>query len=239
MTAVQCTVDGNSTAPKPVLTEPRVPSEKEREEAVQFLISRKRNFEWDFEKDKSFKDKMASVTTDFCTENRTKCALKDARRKRRSSVFDLYNADQVHLLPDYPRNASGSLQVAFYVQQPPGLSIGNISVLPRSTLVNIVITHEPAFEIAICANISNVEALLKPATPTTSPTAAPAEQSSDVWKWAVIGVCVGVVVIILIIVIVFWCLKKRAFRNAQVKPVVDDDPQERLTLKSFHQSSSV
>jgi len=82
MTAVQCTVDGNSTAPKPVLTEPRVPSEKEREEAVQFLISRKRNFEWDFEKDKSFKDKMASVTTDFCTENRTRCALNDAGGKR-------------------------------------------------------------------------------------------------------------------------------------------------------------
>jgi len=216
-----------------------VPSKKEKEEAVQFVIPLTSDFEWDFEKDKSFKDKMASVTTDFCTENRTRCALKDARRKRRSPFFDLYNADQVHLLPGYPSNASGFLQVAFYVQQPLGLFIGNISVLPRSTLVDIVITHKSALETAIGANISDIEVIFKPATSTTSPTAVPVEPSSDVWKWAVIGVCVGVVVIILIIVIVFWCLKKRAFGNPQVKPIVDDDPQERLTLKSFHQSSSV
>ena len=30
----------NDTVPKPVLPEPRVPSKKEKEEAVQFLISR-------------------------------------------------------------------------------------------------------------------------------------------------------------------------------------------------------
>ena len=44
-------------------------------------------FEWDFQKDKSFKDKMASVTSDYCTENRTSCALKDARRKRWSLIL--------------------------------------------------------------------------------------------------------------------------------------------------------
>lgn len=31
-------LEKNETAPKPVLPEPRVPSKKEREEAVQFLI---------------------------------------------------------------------------------------------------------------------------------------------------------------------------------------------------------
>ena len=39
-------------------------------------------FEWDFNTDKSFKEKMASVTSSFCNENRTECALKDSRRKR-------------------------------------------------------------------------------------------------------------------------------------------------------------
>ena len=51
------------------------------------LLSSFLQFEWDFEKDQSFKDKMAFVTTDFCTENRTRCALKDARRKRLSLIL--------------------------------------------------------------------------------------------------------------------------------------------------------
>jgi len=89
------------------------------------------------------------------------------------------------------------------VQQPLGLFIGNISVLPRSTLAEIIIAHKSALESAIGANISDVEVLFKPATPTTSPTAGP-DEPSNVWKWAAIGVGVGVVVIILIILIVFW-----------------------------------
>ena len=126
---------------------------------------------------------------------------------RRSPFTELYTADQVHLLPGYPRNASGSLQVAFYVQQPLGLFIGNISVLPRSTLADIVIIHKSALETAIGANIFDVEVLFELPTPTTSPTsptAGPVEPSSNNWKWIVIGVVVGVVVIILIILIVFW-----------------------------------
>ena len=39
-------------------------------------------FEWDFKTDESFKAKMASVTSKFCNENRTECALKESRRKR-------------------------------------------------------------------------------------------------------------------------------------------------------------
>ena len=123
---------------------------------------------------------------------------------RRSSSTPLYTADLVHLLPGYPSNASGTLQVAFYVQQPLGHSIENISVLPRSTLADIVTTHKSDLETAIGANISDVEVLFKPATPTTSLTAGPVEPSSNVGKWAAIGVGVGVVIIILIILIVFW-----------------------------------
>ena len=123
---------------------------------------------------------------------------------RRSPFTKLYTTDQVHLLPGYPSNASSSLQVAFYVQQPLGLFIGNISVLPRSTLAYIVIVHKSALETAIGANISDVQVLFKPATPTTSPTAGPVEPSSNVWKWAAIGVGVGVLVIISIISIVLW-----------------------------------
>ena len=119
------------------------------------------------------------------------------------SVTELYTAEQVHLLPGYPKNASGFLQVAFYVQQPLGLSIGNISVLPRSTLVEIVETHKSAIETAIGANISDVEFFFKPATPTTPVRVGQLESSSNVGKWAAVGVFVAVVIIILIILIVF------------------------------------
>ena len=124
---------------------------------------------------------------------------------RRAVFFDLYTADQVHLLPGYPKNSSGTLLVAFYVQQPLGLFIGNISVLPRSTLVVIVTTYKSALENATGTIIKGVAFFIVPTTPlTTTSTETPVEEDSDDWKWIVIGVCVGVVVIVLIIVIVFW-----------------------------------
>jgi len=93
------------------------------------------------------------------------------------------------------------------VQQPLGLFIGNISVLPRSTLVAIVTTYMSALENATGTIIKGVEFFIVPTTPpttTSTVTETPVEEDSDDWKWIVIGVCVGVVVIVLIIVIVFW-----------------------------------
>ena len=100
-----------------------------------------------------------------------------------------YTADQVHLLPGYPNsNLPGFLTVAFYVQQPPGLSIGNSSVLPRDTLLAIVLTFKSKLEGAIGVNISDVEYWLKPSTtPGISPS-PPVNTDSKVWKWIVIGV---------------------------------------------------
>ena len=114
---------------------------------------------------------------------------------------DLYTADQVHLLSGYPSNASGSLQVAFYVQQPLGLFIADDAVLPRDILLHLVESHKSALGTVIGANISDVEAWFKP---TASPTAGPAEPSGNDWKWIAIGVGVGIFVIILVLVFVFW-----------------------------------
>ena len=109
-------------------------------------------------------------------------------------------------MPGYPRNSSGSLQVAFYVQQPLGRFIGDFSVLPRDTLTHIVKIKKGELETAIGANISDIEVFTKPTTPTTSPTVAavPAEPSSNNLKWIVIGASAGAVVIFVIIVVVFW-----------------------------------
>ena len=128
---------------------------------------------------------------------------------RRALPFDFYTADQVNLLPGYPSNASGSLQVAFYVLQPLGLFIGNTSVLPRDTLVIIVKTHESEIEATIGANISRVETLFQPpSTPTTKQTTTiiPTEvkESDEAGKWIAIGVGIGVFVTILILLGILW-----------------------------------
>ena len=128
---------------------------------------------------------------------------------RRALPFDFYTADQVNLLPGYPSNASGSLQVAFYVLQPLGLFIGNTSVLPRDTLVDIVKTHESEIEATIGANISRVETLFQPpSTPTTKQTTTmiPTEvkESDEAGKWITIGVGIGVFVTILILLVILW-----------------------------------
>ncbi|XP_073233536.1 mucin-like protein [Porites lutea] len=200
----------NETAPTPTIPPARVPSLEEEKEAVKFSIPLTTDqYEWDFQTDKSFKEKVASVTTSYCTRNRRKCALKEAKRKRRALPFDFYTADQVNLLPDYPSNASGSLQVAFYVLQPLGLFIGNTSVLPRDTLVDIVKTHESEIEATIGANISRVETLFQsPSTPTTKQTTTmiPTEvkESDEASKWIAIGVGIGVFVTILILLVILW-----------------------------------
>jgi len=225
----------NETAPKPVLPEPRVPSTKEREQAVQISIATRNDFEWDFSTDESFKEKMASVTSSYCNENRTECALRESRRKRRALFHDLYTADQVHLLPGYPSNATGSRLVAFYVQQPLGEFIGNVSVLPSNTLLDIILLYKPEIESAIGANISSVKALFIPTT--TSPTKKPVEpNSNDNWKWIVIGVSVGVVVIIFLIVFVVWKMKKKG--KATVIPASEDFPDEAVVMESYKPGTS-
>ena len=117
--------------------------------------------------------------------------------------IDLYLSLRVHLLPGYPRNASGTLLVAFYVQQPVGLFIGNQSVLPSSALVEIIQLYERQIEAAIGANITGVEALFKPtSTPTELPVAP--TSSSDDTVWIIIGVLGGLVLLLLIILIVMF-----------------------------------
>ena len=123
---------------------------------------------------------------------------------RRALDFELYIADYVHLLPGYPSNGSVSRAVAFYVQQPPGLFIGNNSVLPSNTLVDIVEVYKSELEGAIGATILSIKALFTP-TGTTTTTRKPIEESeNNNWKWIVIGVIVGIFFIILIIAFVIW-----------------------------------
>ena len=74
--------------------------------------------------------------------------------------------------------------------------------LPRSTLVEIVTTYRSDLGTAIGANISDIEALIKLATPTMSVTVGQLKSSNNVGKWAAVGVFVGVVITILIIFIV-------------------------------------
>ena len=39
-------------------------------------------FKWDFHTDRNFKEKLASVVSNFCSANRKECAIREASRKR-------------------------------------------------------------------------------------------------------------------------------------------------------------
>ena len=121
--------------------------------------------------------------------------------------IDLYLSLRVHLLPGYPKNVSGTFLVAFYVQQPAGLFIGNQSVLPSSALVDIIQLYERQIEAAIGANITGVEALFKP---TSTPTEIPVgpTSSGDDSVWIIIGVLGGLILLLLIILIVIFVLRR-------------------------------
>ena len=114
----------------------------------------------------------------------------------------LYSSQRVHLLPGYPNNASGTILVAFYIQQPLGVFVGNQSVLPSSTLLNIVRKHKSEIDSAIGANISKVEALSGPPSTPPADTLRPVQLTSDKddWKWIIIGVLGGGLVLLLPVV---------------------------------------
>ncbi|XP_068679238.1 mucin-like protein isoform X1 [Montipora foliosa] len=238
----------NETAPVPTLTPPRVPSITEQEQAVAMSLTADDDFKWDFNTDKSFKDTMASVTSDYCESRRTECALKDQRRKRREATFDLYEPDQVHLLPGYPSNVSGSLQVAFYVQQPAGLFIGNTSVLPSNTLLQIVESFKSDLENAIGENITSVKATFAATTqlPTTQVQEFDDEssnstttqlstkqvqefddESSNSTNLIAIGVSVAVFTLLFVVFIVIfvWRINRNRARN-EIRPVHPDSLQD-------------
>ena len=95
--------------------------------------------------------------------------------------------------------------MAFYVQQPPGLFIGNNSVLPSNTLVDIIVLYKSELEGAIGTTISSIKALVTPTAGTTTTTRILIEESeNNSWKWIVIGVILGILFIVLIIAFVIW-----------------------------------
>ena len=122
---------------------------------------------------------------------------------RLSLLFDLYTTDQIHRLPEYPKNLSGLLYIAFYVQQPVGQYVSNASALPHRILVQIIVIHKGEIEAAIGANISGVVAWFKPGESTSSPTVRTAEPDPITWKWIAIGAIGGGVVLVIVVIIVW------------------------------------
>ena len=47
-----------------------------------FFTELLQQFKWDFHTDRNFKEKLASVVSDFCSVNRKECAIREASRKR-------------------------------------------------------------------------------------------------------------------------------------------------------------
>ena len=121
--------------------------------------------------------------------------------------MSFYDADHVHLLPGYPD--MDNTRLAFYVQQPLGWFIGNASVVPRDTLVDIVSGARTWIESATEITVIDVEFLIPP-SPTTSSKVSTQSRFLDEgvdWKWIAIGVCVGAAVIIslsVIFIVLLW-----------------------------------
>ena len=65
-----------------------------------------------------------------------------------------------------------------------------------------MIIHKSEIEAAIGANISDIEAVIKPGEPTFSPTVGTAEPAAKEWKWIAIGASVGGVVLVIVVIIV-------------------------------------
>ena len=123
----------------------------------------------------------------------------------RAHPNNLYTAKQVHLLPGYPSNASGSLklQIAVYVQQPLGMFLKNVSGLPSKTLLNIILQHKSELGASIGAIILDARVLFKP---TTSPPTSPQTEDTDsgYTGWLLIAACLGAVVIFVVIILAIW-----------------------------------
>lgn len=129
-------------------------------------------------------------------------------RRRRAANYVTFTEDQVHLLPDYPKQISAVpllASVAFYLQFPPGSSS---AVIQKDVLASIVKGSLKKISSAINANITSVEVLI--ADTTTSATTAhktyPTEKEESKALYYIIGGCVaGAVVLIIIVIVAVWC----------------------------------
>lgn len=112
----------------------------------------------------------------------------------RRAVFDLYTKEQVHLLPDYPKQSGADLLIAFYVQKPTDV-ISFVTVVPAKTVVEI-----------INRNITELQALfkgkkighVKPLFDST-PDETPKDDNQLLALW--IGIGVACLLLILVIVL--------------------------------------
>ncbi|XP_074618589.1 uncharacterized protein LOC141877470 isoform X2 [Acropora palmata] len=208
-------LEKNETVIVPELPTPRAPSKDEREQAVKItVLANSTSFKWDFHTDKNFKEKLASFVSSFCSVNRRECAIKETSRERRAHPNHLYTAEHVHLLPGYPSNASGSLklQIAVYVQQPQGMFLTNVSVLPSKTLLTIILQHKSELGASIGAIILDAEVLFKPTT--SPPTSSQTEDTDSGYSgWLLIAACLGAVVILVVIILAICILRRRNRRN--------------------------
>ncbi|XP_044174744.1 uncharacterized protein LOC114975818 isoform X3 [Acropora millepora] len=212
-------LEKNETVIVPELPTPRAPSKDEREQAVKItVLANSTSFKWDFHTDRNFKEKLASFVSSFCSVKRKECAIKETSRERRAHPNHLYTAKQVHLLPGYPSNASGSLklQIAVYVQQPLEVSLGNVPVLPSNTLLTIILLHKSELGASIGAIILDAEVLFKP---TTSPPTSPQTEDTDsgYTGWLMIAACLGAVLIFVVIILAI-CIQRRRNRGNHALP---------------------
>lgn len=137
--------------------------------------------------------------------------------------MNIFTADHVHLLPGFPREDNNLLRVVFYVLLPSVIPGGG--VIPVATLLQVVNNSKSDLEALFGVRIVEIKLGVVPTTltpstqnSTSATTQAPTqsstvgtigEDSSDDWKWIVIGVVIGVVVIICVVIVVYVVIKKK------------------------------
>ncbi|XP_031569003.1 uncharacterized protein LOC116303577 [Actinia tenebrosa] len=146
-------------SPGPAPT-PKPPTDSQKDNAVQITVKELNIAEWNEQVENKFKRSVAKAVTSFCASKDEECK-EDRKRERRALDYILYTADQVHLLPDFPkqinlRSRDLAAVIAFYVEFSPEVVSTSGDSIEGGTLLEIVQSAKADIEKSLNRTISSI-----------------------------------------------------------------------------------
>lgn len=148
-----------------------------------------------------------SPVTQPWTKTKTKNKTSHFFYFRRALDYILFTSDQVHLLPGFPKQQGDNplqVEVAIYVQYPPGVATESIPTLNKNTLLAVVSESRDKLEKILNVTITSITVAFTDGSTGSSPTVTTRpylEKTSKVY-YIIGGAVAGLIFIIILCLLI-------------------------------------
>lgn len=119
----------------------------------------------------------------------------------------MFTSDQVHLLPGFPKQDNDQLRMnlAIYVQFPPGVALDSSSTLNKNTLLTVIRASREKLEKVLNATIITIRVAIPDSFTESSFTVTPPahlEETSE-YYFMIGGAVAGLIVVVALSVVIY------------------------------------